>query len=333
MAYRLSLLDKSPVAEGEDASQALARTVTLAQKAEQWGFHRIWLAEHHNTAALAGPSPEVLIAWILAHTQHLRVGSGGVMLQHYSPYKVAENFNLLASLAPGRVDLGVGKAPGGLPLSTRALQQGVHAAEKGDFASQLKALDNWLTATPLAADAEDSLQATPLPPRPASRFLLGASEGSAQLAAELGWEFVYAAHINGNEQDLARSLDAYRTHSGGRPALLAVQAIVAETAEQAAALATDLKHFRVHVNNGQTVNVGSVAQAEAFIRQSGATEHRIEPRESTAITGTAEQVHQHLQQLHERYGIEEFIIDTPVSQGAARLTSLELLASHQLVAA
>ncbi|HBT28325.1 MAG TPA: alkane 1-monooxygenase, partial [Erwinia persicina] len=116
MAYRLSLLDKSPLAEGETATTALARTLTLAQRAEALGYHRFWLAEHHNTPALASPSPEILIAWILAHTRHIRVGSGGVMLQHYSPYKVAENFNLLASLAPDRVDLGVGKAPGGLPL-------------------------------------------------------------------------------------------------------------------------------------------------------------------------------------------------------------------------
>ncbi|WP_333621410.1 MsnO8 family LLM class oxidoreductase, partial [Pantoea septica] len=122
MSYRLSLLDKSPVLADEPASSALQRTLQLAQQAERWGYHRFWLAEHHNTAQLASPSPEVLIAWIIAQTQHIRVGSGGVMLQHYSPYKVAENFNLLASLAPGRIDLGVGKAPGGLPLSTRALQ-------------------------------------------------------------------------------------------------------------------------------------------------------------------------------------------------------------------
>lgn len=332
MAYRLSLLDKSPLAEGETAAAALARTLTLAQRAEELGYHRIWLAEHHNTAALASPSPEVLIAWILAHTRHIRVGSGGVMLQHYSPYKVAENFNLLASLAPGRVDLGVGKAPGGLPLSTKALQQGVHAEEKGDFASQLRALDQWLTASP-APEGRDQLLATPVPPRPATRFLLGASEASAQLAAELNWQFVFAAHLNGDKQELDRALTAYRTHSKGQSALLAVQAIVADTEAEADLLAADLQHFRVHVDNGQSVTVGNLTQAEAFIRQSGAKQHRIEPRESAVLKGTAAQVHAQLDELHQRFGVEEFIIDTPISAGVPRLKSLHLLATHQLVAA
>ncbi|MGO0763771.1 MsnO8 family LLM class oxidoreductase, partial [Citrobacter freundii] len=144
MSYRLSILDKSPIGEGETAATALSRTLRLAQLAEEWGYHRFWIAEHHNTPQLASPSPELVIAWILGQTQRIRVGSGGVMLQHYSPYKVAENFNLLASLAPGRVDLGVGKAPGGLPLSTQALQHGLHQEEKGSFADQLSQLNGWL---------------------------------------------------------------------------------------------------------------------------------------------------------------------------------------------
>ncbi|MCP2229772.1 MULTISPECIES: MsnO8 family LLM class oxidoreductase [Erwinia] len=328
MAYRLSLLDKSPLAEGESASAALARTVALAQQAEALGYHRFWLAEHHNTQALASPSPEVLIAWILAHTTHLRVGSGGVMLQHYSPYKVAENFNLLAALAPGRVDLGVGKAPGGLPLSTKALQLGVHAEEKGDFASQLKLLDSWLNARPTGKE-EDQLLATPLPARPAERFLLGASEASARLAAQLGWQFVFAAHLNGDRQELERSLAAYRDLSGGKSALLAVQVIVADSPAAAELLAADLQQYRVHVDNGQSVTVGNLEQAQAFIRQSGATRHRIEPRESAVLKGTASQVHARLAQLHQQFGVEEFIIDTPLNAAVPRLTSLRLLASRQ----
>lgn len=172
MAYQLSLLDKSPVAEGETPAAALQRTLQLAKQAEKWGYHRFWLAEHHNIEQLASPSPEVLIAWLVAQTQHIRIGSGGVMLQHYSPYKVAENFNLLASLAPGRIDLGIGKAPGGLPLSTRALQLGVHQDEKGSFAEQLQQLDNWLQPEVERHD-DERLRATPLPARPAQRFLLG----------------------------------------------------------------------------------------------------------------------------------------------------------------
>ncbi len=116
MSYALSLLDKSPIARGENAADALRRTIALAQLAELLGYRRFWVAEHHSAPELASSSPEVLIAFLLANTEHIRIGSGGVMLQHYSAYKVAENFNLLSSLAPGRLDIGIGKAPGGLPL-------------------------------------------------------------------------------------------------------------------------------------------------------------------------------------------------------------------------
>ena len=121
----LSILDQSPVNDTETAAEAFQHTIELATKAEAWGYHRFWVSEHHGSERVMGSSPEVLIAHLLAKTTRIRVGSGGVMLQHYSPYKVAENFNVLASLAPGRVDLGIGRGPGGLPRSTRALQQGL----------------------------------------------------------------------------------------------------------------------------------------------------------------------------------------------------------------
>ncbi len=145
MNYRLSLLDQSPIAAGATAAAALAQTTSLARLAEAAGYHRFWVSEHHNSATLAGSAPEILAAWLLAHTRTIRIGSGGVMLQHYSPYKVAENFHLLSALAPDRVDLGVGKAPGGLPLSTRALQQEVDASRQLSFEDKLRQLnDFWL---------------------------------------------------------------------------------------------------------------------------------------------------------------------------------------------
>lgn len=180
MSWRISILDKSPIAENETAADALARTLALAQQAENLGYHRFWIAEHHNTPQLASPSPELLIARILGQTTRIRVGSGGVMLQHYSPYKVAENFNVLAALAPGRVDLGVGKAPVDY-RSTRALQQGLNQQEKGSFAEQLAQLDRWIR--PEHHAIEEAVRATPLPPLPAEGFLLGASTESALLAA------------------------------------------------------------------------------------------------------------------------------------------------------
>ncbi|QGY31832.1 MsnO8 family LLM class oxidoreductase [Pantoea cypripedii] len=332
MSYRLSLLDKSPIAEGESATQALHRTLHLAQQAEAWGYHRFWLAEHHNSAQLASPAPELLIAWIIGQTRHIRVGSGGVMLQHYSPYKVAENFNLLASLAPGRIDLGVGKAPGGLPLSTRALQLGVHQDEKGSFAEQLALLDNWLQPAAPHTD-EETLNATPQPTRPANRFLLGASEESAKLAAELGWQLVFAAHLNGDRQLLERVLGRYHQLSHGQRALVAVQVVVADSPAEADLLVSNLRFYRVTVKDGQSVNVGSIEQAERYVRQGGYHDYVIEPRTPSLLKGTAAQVHAQLEALHQNFGIDEFVIDSPVVDEHSRLKSLELLATHRLVAA
>lgn len=281
MSYRISILDKSPLAAGETAAQALARTLTLAQHAEAWGYHRFWVAEHHNTDQLASPSPELVIAWLLGHTRRIRLGSGGVMLQHYSPYKVAENFNLLAALAPGRIDLGVGKAPGGLPLSTRALQQGLHQEEKGTFADQLAQLDNWLSLT--EPGGEESLRATPIPPRRADGFLLGASLESAELAARLDWNFVFAAHLNGDSALRRTVINRWRELSPR-------EAIV------------------------------------AFARQAGSRPTRIHRRESSLISGTPEQVKARLDALQAEDQLDELIIDTPISDGPARLHSLRLLA-------
>ncbi|EOV8480729.1 MsnO8 family LLM class oxidoreductase [Klebsiella sp. 141196] len=323
MSYRISILDKSPLAPGETAAQALARTLTLAQQAERWGYHRFWIAEHHNAEQLASPSPELLIAWILGQTRQIRVGSGGVMLQHYSPYKVAENFNLLASIAPGRVDLGVGKAPGGLPLATRALQQGVHQHEKGSFAEQLAQLDNWLTLT--ESQGEESLRATPIPPRRADGFLLGASVESARLAARLDWNFVFAAHLNGDKNLLREVLTNWRELSR-REVIVAVQVIVAQDAASAAELAKQVEVWGVELTNGQRVTVGSEAQAAAFARQAGSPPTRIERRESSLLFGTAEEVKAQLDALQAQWGIDEFIIDTPIAEGGARLESLGLLA-------
>ncbi len=321
MSWRISILDKSPVAEHETAADALARTLSLAQQAETLGYHRFWIAEHHNTPQLASPSPELLIAWILGQTRRIRVGSGGVMLQHYSPYKVAENFNLLAAIAPGRVDLGVGKAPGGLPLSTKALQLGLNPQEKGDFAAQLAQLDGWINP----GSEEEAVRATPRPQVPAAGFLLGASVESARLAARLNWDFVFAAHLNGDPELLREVIETWRAHSA-REVIVAVQAIVAPTQAQAGALASAVEVWGVELANGQRVTVASEEQAYAFARQANSEPLRIARRAQSLLVGTAESVLEQLEALHQQWGIDEFIIDTPIADGAARVQSLRLLA-------
>lgn len=331
MSYRISLLDKSPVAKDDTPGDALKHTLHLAQLAEEWGYHRFWIAEHHNTSRLASPSPELLIAWIAAQTQRIRVGSGGVMLQHYSPYKVAENFNLLANLAPGRIDLGVGKAPGGLPLSTQALQRGaqVSAQNSETFAEKLTQLDNWLSL-PAGEDAEETLRATPVPARSADRFLLGASQESAALAANLNWNFVYAAHLNGDKTLMREVLDAWRDKSQ-RDTLVAVQVIVAEDEQKADELASLIQIWSVELENTQRVSVVSEEQAHVFSRQAGSAIKKIERREPSLLKGTAETVRAGLAALSQEFGIDEFIIDTPISSPVARFQSLRLLAGAQPV--
>ncbi|HEY3987353.1 LLM class flavin-dependent oxidoreductase [Cedecea sp.] len=328
MSYRISILDKSPLAPHDSATDALARTLHLAQQAEAWGYHRFWLAEHHNTAQLASPSPEVLIAWIAGQTSRIRIGSGGVMLQHYSPYKVAENFNLLSSLAPGRIDLGVGKAPGGLPLSTQALQQGFSQAAKGTFDEQLTQLDGWLSLNDPAE--EDGIRATPLPAQRPDGFLLGASLQSARLAASLDWNFVFAAHLNGDKALLHDVLNDWRANSR-RDVLVAVQAIVAQDADHADELAGQVEIWGVELENGQRVSVASEQQAHSFARQSGSALRSLTRREPSLLKGTAETVREGLQALHETYGIDEFIIDTPIAEGTERIASLRLLAEAHAV--
>ena len=161
MAYKLGILDQSPVFPGTSAAYALQQTIHLAQKAEEWGYNRFWVSEHHDTEQVAGSSPEILISHLLAKTNSIRVGSGGVMLQHYSPYKVVENFHLLSSLAPGRVDLGIGKAPGGLPLSTKALQFGSGSSQI-TFEERIVLLNNILTNELEDGHPLSGVQATPI---------------------------------------------------------------------------------------------------------------------------------------------------------------------------
>ncbi len=327
MSYLLSLLDKSPIDEGKTASEALQATAGLAAKAEEWGYHRFWVAEHHNMPGLASSAPETLIAYLLARTSMIRVGSGGVMLQHYSAYKVAETFNLLASLAPGRVDLGVGKAPGGFPLSTRALQAATDPERRQTFDEQLGDLNHYLAPGEIR---EGGLYATPLPPTAPERFLLGAGVESARLAAEKGWKLVFAGHLNGDPENLENTFKAYEQATGGDRPILALAAFAAESEERAREQVSGLKIFKVFLPNGQSVNVGSEEQAAEFARQAGIAEYRIEEKTPSVVHGTARQVRSELDELHRRHGVAEFIIDTPAVSASERLASVELIARERL---
>lgn len=316
MTYLLSLLDKSPIPEGSTPERALADSVSYARHAERLGYHRFWLAEHHGNGDVAGVAPEVLAAWILASTDRIRVGSGGVMLQHYSPFKVAETFKLLAALAPDRVDLGIGRAPGGLPQTTQALQARLDKSAPADFAALAEALETYLNGD----------LARPLPRVAPRRILLGGSPDSGALAARLGWEFVFAGHFNGDAALIEASLSAYRA-GGGRSPALAVHAFAAPSATAARDAVRETRIFRVTLSDGRAVNVRSHEQAENFARQAGDTNFTVRETHPHVIAGTGEDVRGELDVLAERFGVREFVLDNPVPDGAARRLSIELIAA------
>ncbi len=323
MPFDLSLLDKSPIAEGETASAALRRTIAYAQHAEALGYRRFWVAEHHNTPDLASSSPEILIANLAAATSSIRIGSGGVMLQHYSPYKVAENFNLLESLAPGRIDIGIGKAPGGLPLSTRALQAGYDQAKRADFATLLREFDTYLGAGRPERAAE--LAATPIPAGDSEKYLLGASVESAALAAQLGWQFVFARHLNGDDVALASAISTYRDLSQKTP-IVALAVIVDRDGDKARETASGFTPIRVTLPDGQSVTVGSEEQAAEYARQAGVSDYKTEKRKANVLAGNGVDILTDIENLSDRFGIDEFILDL-FNPGDSRLEGIKLIAT------
>src|SRR5262245_37862665 len=196
MALKLSVLDQSPISEGMTGSEALHNTLDLAVLADSLGYTRYWVAEHHGGPMLAGPSPEALIGPIASATTSIRVGSGGVMLPHYSPFKVAETFSVLAGLYPGRVDLGLGRAAGTDPMTTHALQRDRSRSLPDDFPQQLAELLAFFEGTIPVSNPLARLQKL-LPGRPElpSPWLLGSSPQSAVWAAELGLPYSFADFI------------------------------------------------------------------------------------------------------------------------------------------
>lgn len=327
MALRLGILDQSIVFPEFGPREALQYTVELAQLAEQWGYERFWVSEHHGGAATAGSSPEVLIAYLLAHTKTIHIGSGGVMLQHYSPYKVAENFNVLANLEPGRVDLGIGRAPGGFPLSTRALQHGI--SEQQTLAEKLDDLGQYLSGPAQEGHVFAGLSAAPLAAEPARVFILGTSVSSAVLAAERGYPYVYSLAIHGNhavaQEALATYRQQFRSIDGGEPlALLGLSVVVTDTQQEADELAGNAVTVRVTLADGTTVNVGSLEQAELFAKQAGQT-YQADVHQQEIIKGTPAVVEEQLLALQERYGVAGFIVNSSVANKQKRFRSFELL--------
>jgi len=332
MSMKLSILDQSPLFEGDTPERALRYTVELARRADALGYHRFWVSEHHDSRSVAGSSPEVLIAYLLASTERIRIGSGGVMLQHYSPYKVAESFNVLANLESNRLDLGVGRAPGGLPRSTLALRRGA-PEEDASLSGKLEELRNYLHGIdPGEGDPLEGLRAEPLPEQPARLYVLGASSDSAHLAAELGLPYVFSLFINGDlgqaEAALRRYREKFVSVDGSRPeSILSVSAAAADTDEEAEGIAVESDLFRTILAGGRKITIGDRERAEEFGKQSG-EEYRIEHVPSPLIKGSAASVGRRLREAAARGGVEELIITSPIRDFAKRVRSYELLKSY-----
>lgn len=322
---RLSVLDQSPISEGSTGAQALAQTVSLAKLTEALGYHRYWVSEHHGGPMLAGPSPEALIGPIASATSHMRVGSGGVMLPHYSPFKVAESFSLLAGLFPERIDLGIGRASGTDPMTTHALQRDRSHGSPDDFPQQLAELlayleDRLPPSHPFARLAK-TLPGSPETPEP---WLLGSSPQSAMWAGETGLPYAFADFINPKGAEIAqlyrdRFIDSERLMA---PRLtVATWALAADTEEEALALSSSSQMAMRELRAGRLIAVPPVEKAMRYLERQG--ENGSARRQ---ILGTGDQVRTGLEELAESYGADEVIVVTITHDPEARRHSYELIA-------
>jgi len=328
--FRLSVLDQSPISEGSSGAQALRNTIDLARLCDELGYHRYWVAEHHGGPMLAGPSPEALVGPIAAATSRIRVGSGGVMLPHYSPLKVAETFSLLAGLFPGRIDLALGRAAGTDPLTTFALQRDRRQAAPDDFPQQLAELLAYLDDR-MPEDHPFARLAATLPGRPErpEPWLLGSSQQSAIWAAELGLPYAFADFINAGGAEIAalyRERFAEHEHAGRKPqTAVAVWVICADTHEQARRLAASGRMTFTLLRRGELIAVPPPEKALEFLTSDKPTP--AQPRsERRAVLGSPSEVRAELEDVVAKYGADELIAVNIVYDHQARRRSYELLA-------
>ncbi|MBC3539945.1 LLM class flavin-dependent oxidoreductase [Rufibacter sediminis] len=326
---KLSVLDQSPVRAGGTPEQALKETLQLAQLADQLGYTRYWVSEHHNSLGLAGPSPEVLIPYLAAHTQHLRVGSGGVMLPHYSALKVAQNFRLLEALYPNRIDLGIGRAPG-TDRKTAALLNPYNQFNEQDFVDQLINLDRYLQDGLNGSEAAE-VKVTPRSATTPERWLLSSSGQSGVFAAHFGMGFSFAHFINPNGGP--EMMHAYQTRFSPSALLkqpagnFGIFVLCADTEEKAEELQLSMDMLMLHIRQGKASGVPSLETAKAFYADLEPDElAHVQYNRQRMVSGTPAQVKAKLDALAEAYNVDEIVIVTITYDFQDRLRSYELLA-------
>lgn len=330
-ALKLAILDQSPVPAGSTPAQALKNSIELARLADRLGYSRYWMSEHHAMETLACTAPEVLLARMGAETRRIRLGSGGIMLPHYSAFKVAEVFRTLHALYPGRVDLGIGRAPGGGPVEALALKRERATRMPDDFEDQTAELLAYFDGGFPARHPFASLRVAPEEPGSPDVWMLGSSAWSSAAAAQFGLPYAFAHFFFGMGtreaiQNYMRSFAASSRRS--RPeAMAAIGVVCAETKEQAEYLANSVRLLqrRIRMNDRRPVAPPEDAIAELERLGGPAPEEGEWPR---YFVGTPGQVRQQLEQMAAELQISELIVNTITWDHAARLRSYELLAGE-----
>jgi luciferase family oxidoreductase group 1 len=327
--YLLSVLDQSPIAQGQSAADALANTLDLARLCDDLGYHRYWLAEHHASPGLAGVAPEALIGPVALATKRMRIGSGGIMLPHYSPFKVTETFRMLSALAPGRIDLGLGRAPGSDQRTAFALQRDrSRHMPVDDFPNNLAEIMAYL-GDGLPADHPFAALRDTLPSGHGGSpdlWLLGSSSDSAIWAAEAGLPYCIADFINSDAVPLA---DLYRQRF--RPSrwlerpyvMVATWTIAAEDHEQAERHSLPAVMMFAHLVRGELIAVPSVETAVAWVKEQGASKRR---RRTTI--GSPREVRESFDNVAELYQADELMLVNIMPDHHARRMSYQLVAQE-----
>jgi luciferase family oxidoreductase group 1 len=325
----LSVLDLSVVTTGTRPAAALRNSIDLARHVDELGYVRYWLAEHHNLASVASPAPDLMIGQIAAATHHIRVGSGGVMLPNHAPLVVAERFKMLEALFPGRIDLGLGRAQGTDPATAYALRSRLGQREGDEFLERLHELTLWETREFPPNHPYNNVVAmpddTPLPPI----WLLGSSDYSAELAAQVGMGFAFAHHFA--TYDAVAALTDYRAHfkptrwRSTPHAILAVAVVAADTEQEAERLASSMDLNRLLRDRGQYLPLPSPEEALAYL-YTDAERAAVARNRSRLFVGSPATVMERLQPLITASRADELMVITAVYDHEARKNSYSLLA-------
>ena len=326
---RLSVLDQSTSAKGATQDVAIRETLALARHCDALGYHRYWVSEHHNSDSIVGTAPEVLMAAIAATTTRIRIGSAGVMLPHYAALKVAEQFRVLEAIAPGRIDLGVGRAPGSDMRTAYALNP--HADAANEFPQQVQDLQAWVGGRPLQEGHRfAAIRAHPMGPTTPEMWILGSSDYGAQLAAHFGLPYAYAYFFS-DGRGVEQALDLYRRHyrpseRHPRPqATICVWALAADSEAEAWRLFRTREFWRVGFEQGIRKPLVTPEEAETW-PYTDAERATIDALRRKAFVGTPDVLRARLTGLASQLGLDELVIVTWTFEAAPRHRSYELLA-------